>query len=178
MTHTKVLNEMRNVLGDFIVDDITSGVKLAVYRSNAADLAASGTGGSLNIEFALELNPDGKHAYNESVYMHVNVHREMLTAFEKRKPCEPSQAQLRIRNTWPTPVFEVDQFREVRQASSVAEFVRNLVWTASVFVQDHYRKLVLTLHEANYFDSTNWDTAVAKFFLEHMRVQSCQSVAA
>ena len=178
MKQNKILNELRNVIGDFLVEDIAPGVKLAVYRSNAAELAAAGTGGSLNVEFALELNPDQKHAYMESVYLHVNVHREMLTAFEKRKFSEPAQAQLRIRNTWPTPVFEVELFREIDGASLVRDFVRGLLWAANVFVHDHYRNLVLTLHEAHYFDSTNWDAPVAQFFLEHMRAPSCQSVAA
>ena len=178
MQTRNLLTELRNELSSFLVEDIAPGVRLAVYRSNADELAHAGRGGMLNVEFSLELNPEQKRVYTEPVYAHVNVNREMLSAFDRHRMNDPVQAQMRIRNTWPTPEFVVEQFREVKSAASVSDFVRNLVWAAVVFVQDHYRKLVTTLHSCDYFVGTDWNTNLARYFLEHMRVQSCQSTAA
>lgn len=169
------LAQLRNVLAEMHVVELYPGVQLATLRSNAADLADRGAGGLLELVFALSIDPDGKHPYFEDVHLDVNVDNELLTDFANVIRSVPAPARLHMRNTYPTPAFDVERAYDIDPAISVRDFVCRLIDTASAFVRSQYRPLVTALHAAGYFDSTDWACPVAVHFLEHLKVKTCPS---
>lgn len=169
------LAQLRNVLTEMHVVDLYPGVQLATLRSNAAELADTGAGGLLDLVFALGIDPDGKHPYFENVHMQVNVDNELLTDFANVFRSVPAPARMSIRNTYPTPAYDVERLYDIDSAISVRDFVSRLLDTAAAFVRSQYRPLVTALYTAGYFDATDWTRPGAVHFLEHLQVKTCLS---
>lgn len=171
------LAQLRNVLTDYVVESLFPGVRLAVHKSNIAELAESGAGGLLEVVFALGINPDGKHEYVEYLSLHACIDNSVLTDFANLLKSESVPATLHLRSTWTTPTFDVETVYQIDGATTAKDFARHLVDTACAFARSQYRVFVNALRDAGYFDVTEWGTPVARHFLEHLQVNTCQSTA-
>lgn len=172
------LAQLRNILAEMHVVDLYPGAQLAMHKSNAQDLVDSGVGGILDVDFMLGLDPDGKHPYFEQLRASLNIDTDTLHIFSDFERAGDLDVTLSIRNTWPTPVFDVSNTYKLEAPRGCRDLVLKLSDIARAFARLHYRSLVGSLHSSGYFDATDWSCPVAVAFLEHLQVQTCQSTAA